>query len=38
MRYYARDLLARLRHALTSLVPILTVVVAFQLLVIREVP
>lgn len=38
MRSYARDLLVRLRDALTSLVPILAVVVAFQLLVIREVP
>lgn len=38
MRYYARDLLVRFRDALTSLVPILAVVIAFQLLVMREVP
>ena len=38
MRDYADDLLARLRDALTSLVPIVAIVVGFQALVIREVP
>lgn len=38
MREYAQDLLVRLRSALTSLAPIVVIVTAFQLLVIREVP
>jgi hypothetical protein len=38
MREYTRDLLRRLRDALTSLVPIVGIVAVFQILVIREVP
>lgn len=38
MRDYAQDLFVRLRDALASLVPIVAVVVVFQVLVIREVP
>jgi hypothetical protein len=38
MREYTRDLLRRLRDALTSLVPVVAIVAVFQVLVIREVP
>lgn len=38
MRDYAQDLLVRLQGALTSLLPIVVIVGAFQLLVIGEVP
>ena len=38
MRAYAQDLLVRLRGALISLVPIVAIVAAFQVLVIGEVP
>ena len=38
MREYAQDLLVRLRGALISLVPIVAIVAAFQVLVIGEVP